>query len=87
MLYKDLFNKKYILIYDILFKEKLLFFLCEVKRVMIIEISFGLVGGINFGLEKSWGVIKNIMAKYPYATWEKIVDLKKGIGRYVIKID
>jgi len=53
---------------------------------MIIEISFGLAGGVNFALEKSWDIIKDIMIKYPQATWEKIVDLKKGVGKYIIQI-
>jgi len=54
---------------------------------MIIEISFGLIGGVNFALEESWDLIKNIMSKYPGATWKKKVDMKKGKGKYVIKID
>ena len=54
---------------------------------MIIEISFGLAGGLNFGLEKSLSLIKDIMVKYPQATWKKIVDMKKGKGTYVIEID
>lgn len=54
---------------------------------MIIEISFGLVGGLNFGLEKSLGLIKNITMKYPHAVWRKVVDVKKGIGKYIVEID
>lgn len=54
---------------------------------MIIEISFGLMGGLNFGLEKSWGTIKGIMTKYPHAVWRKVVDVKKGIGKYIVEID
>lgn len=54
---------------------------------MIIEISFGLVGGMNFGLEKSWSLIKDLMVKYPQATWKKITDRKKGVGKYVVEID
>ena len=54
---------------------------------MIFEVSFALVGGINFGLEKSWGVVRDIMMKYPQATWRKIIDLKKGIGKYIIRVD
>jgi len=54
---------------------------------MIIEISFGLVGGLNFGLEKSFGLIKNITMKYPHAVWKKVVDVKKGIGKYIVEID
>lgn len=53
---------------------------------MIIEISFGLVGGVNLGLEKSWGLIRDIMTRYPQATWKKIVNYKKGVGKYLIKI-
>ena len=53
---------------------------------MIIEISFGLVGGLNFTLEKSWEIFKDIMTKYPQATWEKIADMKKGIGKYIVEI-
>jgi len=54
---------------------------------MILEISFGLAGGLNFGLEKSLSLIKDIMVKYPHATWKKIVDIKKGKGMYVIEIE
>ena len=54
---------------------------------MIIEVSFGLVGGINFGLEKSWGVVDSILKKYPHATWKKMVNWKKGEGKYLVKID
>ena len=41
---------------------------------MIIEVSFGLVGGINFGLERSWNIVENIIKKHPHATWKKIVN-------------
>lgn len=54
---------------------------------MIFEISFAMVGGVNFGLEKSWGLIKTLLSKYPEATWRKIVDRKKGKGKYVIEVD
>ena len=54
---------------------------------MILEVSFGLVGGLNFALEESWGLIKNIMVKYPHATWKKIIDRKKGVGKYIVEID
>ena len=54
---------------------------------MIIEVSFGLVGGINFGLEKSWDLVENIIKKYPHASWKKIVNWKKGKGKYVIEIN
>jgi len=53
---------------------------------VIIEISFGLVGGINFGLEKSWEMINDLIKKYPYATWTKIVNWKKGKGKYIVEI-
>jgi len=54
---------------------------------MIIEISFALAGGINFGLERSWGMIKDIMLKYPQATWKKIINRKKGVGKYIVEVD
>tara|TARA_Y100000034_G_C6871247_1_gene397800 strand:- start:607 stop:771 length:165 start_codon:yes stop_codon:yes gene_type:complete len=54
---------------------------------MIIEVSFGLAGGINFALEKSWNIVKDIMIKYPQATWKKITDFKKGSGKYIVEID
>ncbi len=54
---------------------------------MIIEISFGLAGGLNFGLEKSWGVVKDIMIKYPHAVWKKVINRKKSVGRYIVEVD
>lgn len=54
---------------------------------MILELSFGLAGGINLGLEKSWYIIENIMKKYPYATWRKIINWKKGRGKYIVEIE
>lgn len=54
---------------------------------MILELSFGLAGGANLALEKSWPIIENIMKKYPQATWRKIINWKKGVGKYVIEID
>ena len=54
---------------------------------MIIEVSFGLVGGVNFGLEKSWNTVENLIRKYPHATWKKIVNWKKGKGKYIVEID
>jgi len=54
---------------------------------MIIEVSFGLVGGVNFGLEKSWNTIETLIRKYPHATWKKIVNWKKGKGKYIVEID
>jgi len=54
---------------------------------MIIELSFGLIGGANLGLEKSWRVIENLMKKYPWARWSKEVDLKQKKGKYIVEID
>ena len=54
---------------------------------MILELSFGLAGGANLGLEKSWKLIESLMKKYPQATWRKIIDWKKGRGKYIIEID
>jgi hypothetical protein len=54
---------------------------------MIIEVSFCLAGGVNFGLEKSWGVVKDLMAKYPGASWKRIVNWRKGKGKYVVEIN
>lgn len=54
---------------------------------MIIKLSFALIGGVNFGLEKSWGLVENLIKKYPQATWRKIINWKKGKGEYIIKID
>jgi len=54
---------------------------------MIIEMSFGFVGGVNLGLERSWGIVENLLKKYPHATWRRIVDMKKGIGKYVVRIE
>jgi len=53
---------------------------------MIIELSFMLVGGVNFGLEKQYKLIEDILKKYPHATWKRIVDWKKGNGKYIVKI-
>jgi len=54
---------------------------------MILEISFGLAGGVNFALEESWWLIKNIISKYPEATWKKIINRGKNKGKYIIEID
>lgn len=54
---------------------------------MIIELSFVMVGGANLALEKKWGAIEKLMRKYPQATWKKIVDYKKGCGKYIVEID
>jgi|TARA_B100001971_G_C18250132_1_gene577497 hypothetical protein len=51
---------------------------------MIFEISFALVGGINFGLEKSWKIVGALIKKYPGATWKRIVNLRKGKGKYIV---
>ena len=54
---------------------------------MILELSFGVVGGANLGLEKSWEFIQNLMKRYPHATWKRIINWKKGKGKYIIEID
>ena len=54
---------------------------------MIIELSFAIVGGVNLGLEKSWGLIEELMKKYPYATWKKITNKKEGSGKYIVEIE
>jgi len=53
---------------------------------MIIEVSFGLAGGLNFALEKSWQVIEDLMKKYPQASWKRIVNRKRGNGKYIVEI-
>jgi hypothetical protein len=53
---------------------------------MIYEISFALVGGVNFGLERRWNIVENILVKYPHATWKKIVNWKNGTGKYIVKV-
>lgn len=54
---------------------------------MIIEVSFAVVGGMNFGLERSWKIVEGLIKKYPYATWKRVVNKRKGKGKYVVKID
>jgi hypothetical protein len=54
---------------------------------MIIEVSFVLVGGLNLGLEKSWDSVRNILRKYPRATWKRVVDLKKQKGKYLVEVN
>ena len=49
---------------------------------MIIKLSFALVGGLNFGLEKSWKIVEGLIKKYPHATWKKMINWKKGKGEY-----
>ncbi|MFA5173869.1 MAG: hypothetical protein WC438_01685 [Candidatus Pacearchaeota archaeon] len=52
---------------------------------MIIELSFAMVGGINFGLERSWNLVREIMSKYPNAVWRKVMGKNKG--KYIVEID
>ncbi len=54
---------------------------------MRIEVSFGLVGGLNFGLEKSWEIVEGLLKKYPKAYWRKRVNKRKQKGKYVIEVD
>jgi len=54
---------------------------------MIIEVSFGLAGGVNFALERYWEIVQDLIKKYPHATWKKIINRKKGEGKYLIKIN
>lgn len=54
---------------------------------MIYELSFAVAGGINFGLEKQWKIVDGLLRKYPGATWRKIVDWKKGRGKYIVEVD
>lgn len=54
---------------------------------MILELSFGLIGGAHIGLEKSWKFVEGIMKKYPWAKWEKEIDWENKTGKYVIEID
>lgn len=54
---------------------------------MIIELSFAIVGGVNFGIERQWNIVENLLKKYPQATWKKIVNWKKGTGKYIVKIE
>jgi hypothetical protein len=53
---------------------------------MIIEVSFGLAGGINFALEKSWKVVEGLMKKYPQATWRKVTYRNKKQGKYLVEV-
>jgi len=54
---------------------------------MIIRINFGLAGGLNFALEKSYSIIQEIMKKYPQATWKRTINRRKENGSYIIEID
>ncbi len=56
-------------------------------KKMIIELSFGIVGGVNLGLEKSWKVIEYLMKRYPYAVWKKVIDWRNGKGKYIVEIE
>ena len=56
----------------------------EVCVKVIFEVSFALIGGINFGLEKSWKLVEDLIRKYPGATWKKRINWKKGNGKYII---
>ncbi len=51
---------------------------------MIYEISFALIGGINFGLEKSWKLVEDLIKKYPEATWKRKINWKKKKGTYIV---
>ncbi|MGV8151807.1 MAG: hypothetical protein ACP5OG_01900 [Candidatus Nanoarchaeia archaeon] len=53
---------------------------------MIIEISFAAIGGLNLGLEKSWGIFTDLLNKYPQARWRKIIDKKHKKCKYVVEI-
>ena len=82
-------NIKYIFQYIVQYLNKnQLFFLLEVIRVkMIYELSFVLAGGVNLGLERSWKIIESLMKRYPHATWKKIIDWKKGQGKYIVEVE
>ncbi|MGC9344970.1 MAG: hypothetical protein ACP5E3_19860, partial [Bacteroidales bacterium] len=53
---------------------------------MIIEVSFALVGGLNFGLERSWDRVEQLLKRYPRATWKKIIDNKNKLCKYLIEV-
>jgi len=53
---------------------------------MIIKLTYALVGGVNFGLEKSWKMVEGLIKKYPHATWRRMVDMNKGVGAYIVMI-
>ena len=54
---------------------------------MIIEVSFAMIGGVNFGLEKSWNIVRGIIRKYPNATWRRIVNRKQKRGKYLVELN
>ena len=54
---------------------------------MRIEIWFGIIGGINFGMEKSWALVESLIKKYPSATWRRIINRKKGEGKYIVEVE
>jgi hypothetical protein len=78
-------TKKDISFPNLIFKEKSGSNIKGVMRI-IIELSFAMVGGVNFGLEKSWQTVKDLMRKYPHATWKKVVNLRKKTGKYIVNI-
>lgn len=45
-----------------------------------------MIGGVNFGLEKSWNIVKGLMQKYPNASWKKIVNIRKKRCKYLVEI-
>jgi hypothetical protein len=53
---------------------------------MIIEVSFALTGGVNLGLEKSWEIVKDLLNKYPDASWRKRINKRRKKGKYIIEI-
>ena len=57
--------------------------------MMIIELTFAIANGLNKNLEKehSWKIIENLIKRYPDATWKRIINLKRGIGKYIVQID
>lgn len=57
------------------------------KVKLRIEVSFGLAGGLNFGLEKSWEIVDALLKKYPGAYWRKRVNKRRGKGKYIIEVD
>jgi hypothetical protein len=54
---------------------------------MIIEISFAIIGGLNLGLERSWELVKDLLEKYPNASWRKRINKRKKRGKYIVEIE
>ena len=54
---------------------------------MIFEVSFALIGGVNFGLEKSWKLVESLIRRYPGAIWKRKIYKKKGEGKYIVEIN